>query len=118
MIPNMPFNDNCVISREGEENDWGVAEKIVLYNGKSNYQQGTSGSTSIQGAVFQTSPMVFLPEMLSELKQGDNVVITKRSGVVEKGIIEQWNPVDFEQEFGANYKGITYTEIWLIQNRT
>ncbi len=119
MIPNMPYNEACLIYRESSEtDDWGIAIKETLYDNVCNYQVGTSGNTSMQSGMYQTSPLVFLPEMIYGLKQGDKVKVTKLGGEVVTGVIEQSNSQNMGDSFGDRYAGIEYTEIWLIQDRT
>lgn len=120
MIPRIPFIHQCKIYRKDLSNvdDIGNIAENILYEGKCNYQVGGSGDTSIQSGFLQTSPRIFIPSKILGLNQNDIVEVTTNYNVKLIGIIEKWIFDDFYKMFGVAYKNISFTKIWIIQERS
>lgn len=92
------YPDMCVISRaSGTVDELGNEVLDPLYNGACEIQYGGSGSTALQGEVYQSKPLIFIPVWNIEFQINDKVVVTSLNNRVSEYTIGQFESLaDFK----------------------
>ena len=90
-INDYEYPDMCVISRaSGTTNELGDEALTELYNGACEIQYGGSGSTALQGEVYQSKPLIFIPVCSIEFQINDVVVVTSLNSRISEYTIGQF----------------------------